>query len=154
MSGKVSLIHNQGHAQLLLESYQRMLGQPLLTIQQDLSLTQQLFMADFALLSHNTDADPVFNYANRQAMALFELDEAQLVLTPSRLSAEPVNQMQRQALLEQVRSKGYISDYRGVRISRTGKRFMIENAVVWNLLDENGSYHGQAACFSHWTPVE
>lgn len=150
----ISLIHNQSHAQLLLESYQRLLGKPLLTVKQDLSLTEQLYAADFALLSHNSDVDPVFNYANRQALALFELNEAQLVEMPSRLSAEPVNQAQRQSLLEQVRDKGYISDYSGIRISRTGKRFRIHQAVVWNVLDENGCYQGQAACFSQWSPVE
>ena len=154
MSSQVSLIHNEKHAQLLLDSYQRLLGQPLLMVNQDLSLTEQLLTADFALLSHSADADPLFNYANRQALALFELNEEQLVQMPSRLSAEPVNQELRQSLLEQVRSKGYISDYSGVRISRTGKRFMIKNAVVWNLLDEYGGYQGQAACFSDWTPVE
>lgn len=150
----ISLIHNQSHAQLLLESYQRLLGKPLLTVKQDLSLTEQLYAAEFALLSHNSDVDPVFNYANRQALALFELNEAQLVEMPSRLSAEPVNQAQRQSLLEQVRDKGYISDYSGIRISRTGKRFRIHQAVVWNVLDENGCYQGQAACFSQWSPVE
>ena len=154
MTAKGSRIHNETHAQLLLDSFQRLLGRPLITVEHGLSLTEQLFVADFALLSHNTDADPLFNYANRQALALFELNEEQLVQMPSRLSAEPVNQELRQSLLEQVRNKGYISDYSGVRISRTGKRFMIKNAVVWNLLDESGGYQGQAACFSQWTSVE
>ena len=150
----VSLIHNEDHAHLILESYQRLLGQPLLIPKHDVSLSEQLFSAEFALLSHNTDADPIFNYANRQALALFELNEAQLIQMPSRLSAEPINQQQREVLLEQVRSQGYISNYSGVRISRTGKRFRIHQAVVWNLLDENGCYQGQAACFSEWSPVE
>ena len=154
MSSQASLIQNEKHVQLLLDSFQRLLGRPLLSVEHALPLTEQLFAADIVLLSHNSDADPLFNYANRQALALFELNEEQLVQMPSRLSAEPVNQELRQSLLEQVRSKGYISDYSGVRISRTGKRFMIKNAVVWNLLDEYGAYHGQAACFSQWTSVE
>ena len=29
-------------------------------------------------------------------------------------------------MLEQARTHGYISDYRGVRISRSGKRFLVE----------------------------
>jgi len=150
----VSLIHNESHARLLLDSYQRLLGKPLLAVDPERSLAQQLDVARFVLLSHNTDSDPLFNYGNQQALALFELTEDQLVQLPSRLSAEPVNQQQREALLEQVRSKGYIIDYSGVRISRTGKRFLIQQAVVWNLLDEHGQYHGQAACFSDWTMVD
>ncbi|NBV75601.1 MAG: MEKHLA domain-containing protein [Methylococcaceae bacterium] len=150
----VSLIHNEDHALLIVQSYERLLGQPLLTPKHDLSLSEQLFLAEFAVLSHNSAADPVFNYANRQALALFELNETQLTQMPSRLSAEPVNQQQREALLDQVRSQGYISNYSGVRISRTGKRFRIHQAVVWNLVDENGCYQGQAACFSEWSPIE
>lgn len=146
-----SLIYNEAHVRLLLDSYQRLLGKPLITVNPEQPVVEQLFNAAMVVLSHTTDSDPLFNYGNQQALALFELTEAQLVNLPSRLSAEPINQQQREALLEQVRSKGYISDYRGVRISSTGKRFLIERAVVWNLLDENGHYHGQAACFSDWT---
>jgi hypothetical protein len=27
---------------------------------------------------------------------------------------------------------------------------MIEQATVWNLLDDNGAFYGQAAMFKHW----
>jgi hypothetical protein len=53
-------------------------------------------------------------------------------------------------LLAAVTENGYIDNYEGVRISRTGKRFLIRHAVVWNLWDNNGSYRGQAACFDQW----
>ena len=148
-----SLIHNEAHVRLLLDSYQRLLGKPLITVNPELSLVEQLFNATLVVLSHTSDSDPLFNYGNQHALALFELTEAELIQLPSRLSAEPINQEQREALLQQVRSKGYISDYSGVRISKTGQRFLIQNAVVWNLLDEHGVYHGQAACFSDWTPM-
>jgi hypothetical protein len=72
---------------------------------------------------------------------------------PSRLSAEPVNQQQREALLHQVKSQGFIDHYSGVRISKTGRRFRIDNAVVWNIFDQDGRYQGQAACFSDWVFV-
>jgi hypothetical protein len=57
---------------------------------------------------------------------------------------------ERARLLDRVSQQGYIDDYRGVRISKTGRRFMIEQATVWNLLDENGAPYGQAATFSQW----
>jgi hypothetical protein len=56
-------------------------------------------------------------------------------------------------LLERVRDHGFIDDYAGVRVSATGRRFRIERAVVWNLLDEAGRLHGQAATFAHWLPL-
>jgi hypothetical protein len=94
--------------------------------------------------------DPVFNYANLKALELFELSWEDFTCLPSRLSAEPVNQAERDRLLAKVTKKGYIDDYEGVRISSSGKRFMIKNAVVWNLMDNNQCYKGQAAWFDQW----
>ena len=42
----------------------------------------------------------------------------------------------------------------GVRISRTGRRFLVEQAVVWNVLDGHGTRRGQAATFSRWTALD
>lgn len=139
------------HATLIAESFQKLLGYPLLVdAPKNVCLAEQLFHAPFALLSHNNAADPLFNYANAQALTLFEFDWEELMALPSRLSAEPINQAARAALLAQVNAQGFIRNYQGIRISKTGKRFEISEAVVWNLVDENGLYHGQAACFSDW----
>lgn len=54
-------------------------------------------------------------------------------------------------MLERARAKGYLDDYRGVRISHSGRRFLIEQAVVWNVIDPAGHRQGQAATFSRWT---
>jgi hypothetical protein len=109
-----------------------------------------LFAAPFALLSHDTQPDPVFNYANQTAMSLFAMSWEDMTACPSRRSAEPVNQTERQRLLQEVTEKGYSEGYRGVRIGRHGRRFLIEGAVVWNVLDKRGIYQGQAASFRHW----
>ena len=109
-----------------------------------------LFEAPFAVVSHNTDVDPVFNYANTTAMELFEMDWAAVTALPSRLSAEAISQDERARLLNRVTEHGFIDDYSGVRISSSGKRFRIDNATVWNLIDKDGSYAGQAAMFSNW----
>jgi hypothetical protein len=138
------------HIQLLLHSYRRLLGKPLLESSASLSLGQQVYQADFALLSHNTAADPVFNYANQTAQNLFELPWTEFIGMPSRFSAEPVNREERERLLNQVASQGYIDNYAGVRIAKSGKRFLIERAVVWNVYDSAQRYVGQAACFSDW----
>ncbi len=138
------------HVSLLLDSYQRLLGKPLLALSTELPLGQQIVNADFVLLSHNTDADPLFNYANRMALALFEFSWNELIGMPSRFSAEPVNREERERLLNQVAKHGFIDDYSGVRIAKSGQRFLIERAVVWNLYDHGQNYCGQAACFSHW----
>lgn len=45
-------------------------------------------------------------------------------------------------------------DYAGVRIARTGQRFLIQRATVWNLTDDQGRLGGQAATFREWRYVE
>jgi len=67
--------------------------------------------------------------------------------------AEPINQAERARLLARVRDQGFIDDYAGVRISRTGRRFRIRDAIVWNLMTDSGAYCGQAARFEHWEPL-
>ena len=42
-------------------------------------------------------------------------------------------------------AQGFIRDYAGVRIAASGRRFRIDDAVVWNLVDADGVRHGQAA---------
>ncbi len=132
-------------------SYRQLLLKDLLPdIQTDEQFARQLFYAPFALVSHDTARDPVFNYANLKALELFELNWEDFTALPSRLSAEPVNQAERERLLTEVMENGYINHYEGVRVSSTGKRFLIKNAVVWNLLDNKNNYKGQAASFGHW----
>ena len=51
-------------------------------------------------------------------------------------------------LLEKVTRQGYVDGYSGMRIAKSGSRFMITDATVWNLVDEHGNYAGQAAVFT------
>ena len=71
----------------------------------------------------------------------------EIVGLPSRLSAEPLAQAERERLLQRVAANGYIDDYSGVRIARSGRRFTIKQATVWNLVNPGGVVLGQAACF-------
>lgn len=131
---------------LIPESYQRLVGRPLL----DESSPAALWNAPRVIVAHGTEADPLFFYGNRQALALFETDFAAFTRMPSRWSAEPLLRAERTRLLQRVSADGYIDDYCGIRISAKGRRFRIEQAVVWNLLDADRVCHGQAATFDHW----
>ncbi len=143
----------QEHVKLLCDSYEHLLSRDLMeNCQNDVEIARQLFHAPFALVSHNAESNPIFNYANLKALALFEFSWEDFTQTPSKLSAEPVNQAEREKLLAQVTELGYIKNYAGIRISKTGKRFMIKNALVWNLTN-NGIYQGQAACFAEWAYI-
>jgi MEKHLA domain len=137
--------------QLLTTSYRRAVGTPLVADGQG---PDWLYSeAPFAVLAHNTDADPRFVYANVTAQRCFEYPWAEFITLPSRLSVEAPNRDERQRLLEAVARDGFISDYRGVRISKSGRRFWIENGTVWELIDADGQRRGQAAIFTSWTDV-
>ena len=138
------------HGQLLLDSYQRLTGQPLLTDMDETPAIEQLNQASFGLVSHGTESDPVFNFANQKALTLFDYSWEAFTALPSRFSAELISQAERDALLAQVTQHGFIDNYTGVRISRTGQRFLIKHATVWNITDDNGIYHGQAAKIDQW----
>jgi len=140
------------HTRLLLDNYRRCFDRDLIVRGPDEA--DRLMAAPIAVLSHGTEVDPVFNYGNLRAQKLFEMDRETLTALPSRLSAEPMHRDERERLLEEVRTKGFSTNYRGIRISATGRRFRIENARIWMLLDENGETVGQAAAFSEWTGVE
>ena len=114
---------------------------------------RELFLASFAVVSHNTDSDPIFNYANQTALDLFEMTWDEFTMLPSRKSAAPINQAERSRLLLEVTTNGIIHNYSGVRLSQSGSAFLIENGMVWNLQDSGGGYYGQAAMFTHWKHV-
>ena len=139
-------------SQCLLDSYRHWIGRELLErIGGPEVQSQALYEWSAVVVSHGMQADPMLNYGNRVALDLWEMTWAQLVNTPSRLTAEPVNRVERERMLEQARARGYIDNYRGVRISGSGKRFLVENALVWNVLNPMGEQIGQAATFSRWT---
>jgi hypothetical protein len=141
------------HAELLISSYLRITGREL--IEQKGSpeeMARALYQAPFGVVSHGLGEDPLFNYGNRTALRLFEMSWEDFVALPSRQSAEAVNWEQRQTLLEHVAQHGFVDGYQGVRISATGKRFRIERTTIWNVIDEQNVYRGQAAVIFRWSP--
>jgi len=139
------------HISLLSDSLKHWSGCGLMEDDPDpVIAARKLYFAPFALLSHGIEADPVINYANHSAQELFEMDWDSFTTLPSRLSAEAPVRAEREALLKRVTESGYIDDYCGVRVSSTGQRFLIEQATVWNLINGNAEYCGQAAMFSVW----
>ncbi len=115
-------------------------------------LAQAMFDAPVALVSHGTEADPIFRYANAAALELWQMDWDTFTRLPSRHSAEPESGIQgdRNRLLKAALQNGWVDDYSGVRISSQGRRFEIRNTVLWNVIDRDGVRHGQAAFIRDW----
>lgn len=125
------------YARLLAESFARLTGR-------DLGDPWKL---PNPIVSHGTQRDPIFRWANPKALALWEMDWDAFTRLPSRQSAAdtPDVQADRARLLAEARKKGWVSSYRGIRVSATGRRFAIDATVLWTVRDANGVVHGQAA---------
>ena len=52
-----------GHVALMANSFERLLGRPLADVVGNESMGEKVYHAPFVLLSHNTKAEPIFNYA-------------------------------------------------------------------------------------------
>lgn len=78
------------------------------------------------VLERENHANPVFVFANRRAQELWEMDWQE-----------------------------FINNYLGVRVSQSGKRFLIKSARVWQVLAEDGlGALGQAVCFEDYKFVD
>ncbi len=113
----------------------------------DDALREAIWHAPRAIVAHGTQDDPIFFYGNRLALQLFEMSFDEFAQLPSRFSAEPLAREARAKLLENVTRQGFVEGYCGMRIAKSGKRFKIADGTVWNLVDEQGKHHGQAAVF-------
>jgi hypothetical protein len=139
------------HTQLLLDSFRHWLARDLIPRSgSPLEQAKVLFEAPIVVVSHDARVDPLLTYANQAALDLWETDVETLLHTPSRMTAEADRREDRAKLLEQTRRNGFVEDYQGIRISTSGRRFHIEGAIVWNLVDAFGKPVGQAATFSKW----
>lgn len=146
--------YHQAHVALLSRSLRHWTGQTLIGAQTiDVTTARKIFEAPFALVSDGVERVPVFNYGNRTALRLFEMEWVDFISIPSHRSAETSSQTERNRLMERVRRDGYVDDYSGVRISASGRRFYINRATVWNMIDDDGVYRGRAALFDVWNYV-
>lgn len=143
------------HTQILLNSYAQFVGEELIERGSDAGdEARRLFEAPIVVVSHGTQEDPILNYGNETALNLWEITIPDLLKTPSRMTAEPMHRDERAQLLERTSRDGFVNDYRGIRIATTGRRFLIDQATVWNLINDAGEKVGQAATFSEWKFLE
>jgi PAS domain-containing protein len=151
----VILSHDPDFFDLLVSSYRCTVGSEPAFLEHGTHRSADWLYAQAShpVLAHNTDPDPRFIYANRAAQTAFEYDWDEITSLPSRLSAEPVDREERQRLLDSVARHGFATGYSGIRIAKSGRRFLIEAGVVWQLIDRDGAVRGQAATFANWHDV-
>lgn len=133
-----------------LESHQRFVGSPLC---RGIDGVEELYDALFALLAHDAAPNPCFVYSNALALRYFESTWEAWLGTPSRYSAEALLRSEREEMLEKVKADGYFDGYRGIRISARGRRFKIEDALEWNVM-EGDTPLGRAASIHRVLPID
>jgi hypothetical protein len=129
--------------QRVLASHARVTGRPLLSGHSG----RDVWVGDFALLTHRGDPQAMLNYGNRFALDLWECDWDHFIATRSSATAPKEGRAAREAMMHQVTQNGFVSGYSGERISRTGRLFLIQDVTIWRLLEENGESFGIAAFF-------
>ena len=140
-------------AALLGDSYERLLGKSLVSETRN-ERDDALWLyrdAPFAVLAQDATVDPVFVYANLTAQRCFEYSWDEFSGLPSRLSAPSPDRAARDRLMAGVRRDGYVEGYRGLRESKSGRRFWISDVTIWNLADSEGAVSGQAALIRSWS---
>ncbi len=139
------------HTQIMLDSFRHFVGRELIlrTGQPD-DDARAIFVAPFVVVSHGAQDDPILNYGNQTALTLWGMDIPTLTSMPSRLTAELMHRDERAQLMIRAARDGFVDDYRGIRVTSSGKRFLIEQAIIWNLIDGNSQRVGQAATFLDW----
>jgi MEKHLA domain len=143
------------HLLILLENLQRFTGLDLIR-EYGFSLDrlgEQIFNAEFYLLSHNCAADPVLNYGNRRVLELWEVSWAELTKMHSSETAKSRDRASRSAIMQQVAAQNYVRGYSGVRVSKTGREFRILDVTIWNSFTSDGKSYGQAAWFKTYESI-
>lgn len=147
------MIDYQDHALLLNESYRHWTGTYLVQQRDPGEVLAELNVADFVLVSQGLETTPIFNYGNVQALSLFgyeHLDFLQLTCQSTMVEGE----MAESGVAKRVAREGFVSDYLGSRLTRSGREFVVEQGTVWQLIDNLGRVHGQAARFDEWRFLE
>ncbi len=135
------------HVKNILDSFEKLTGKKIIKRSSPVSDYKKIEHGQFVLVSHNGSDDPILNYGNQFALKVWEMNWDEFVKTPSRKTAEDDKRAKRKEMLEIANKQGYFDNYEGIRISSTGKRFIIKDAIIWNVFNENGKKIGQAAFF-------
>ena len=112
-----------------------------------------IFNMEMPLLAHDSKEDPLICFANQQALKLWDLKWEEMIGMPSRLTAPMKERENRKSVLKYVMKQKAIEGYQGIRINSRGDKFLINNASIWTIWNQQGSILGQAAIVKEWISI-
>ncbi len=142
---------------LLLRSYQKAFKEELLPSTKLFNSKRKqgeaLFLIGNPVMAHNNAEDPCLSYANSAALQLWSRRWEDMIGMPSRLTTPKEEQAERNNALKQATQTHAVENYEGIRINSQGELFIIKNARIWTVWDENKHICGQAATFNYWRKI-
>ena len=130
----------------ILDSFRRRLGRDLVERSGDPAEdARRLFDLPLAILAHDTSPQPLLDWVNRAAAEAFDATPETLLGRPSADTAPADAKAGRRTLFEELATRGFVTGYSGVRISLTGRRFIIDDVTVFEVTDASGRPAGHAA---------
>ncbi|GDY13205.1 MEKHLA domain-containing protein [Planctomycetota bacterium] len=141
-------------AAVIVASHRTVVGHDLIKPVPPEEIPDALYHFSSIVVAHDAAADPCFVYANAAAQQLWGYPWAQFVGLPSRLSAPPEERGKRGHLLADGQRSGVVIGRDLVRIAADGRRFVVAEVVLWNLVDASGTRIGQAATYDRWRWLE
>ena len=140
-----------------LTSYQNAFGEHLLpfpnSFNSELEAAKAIFSMNNPVMCHDRAKDPYLNYANQAALQIWDRSWNEIIGMPSRLTAPEGAQKTAKYALNQAIKKHACKNYQGIRVISKGELFIIKNARIWTLWDENGNTIGQAPTFDYWSKI-
>lgn len=138
----------------ILASFRTRLGHDLVERSGDLAEdARRLFDLPLAVLAHDTSPVPLLDWVNLTAARAFDATPETLLGRPSAATAPAEATADRQHLFTLLAEHGFVTGYSGVRISLTGRRFIIDDVTVLTLADTSGGPAGHAAVIGKTRPA-
>ncbi len=139
----------------ILDSYRRLLGHDLIERSGDAAEdARRLFDLPLGVLAHDTSPAPLLDWANLAAARAFDSTPESLLGRPSAATAPADAVADRRALFDVLARQGFVTGYSGVRVSLTGRRFMIDDVTVLEVTDATGRPAGHAAVIGATRPAD
>jgi len=69
---------------------------------------------------------------------------------PTIKTVAPEARSGRSELSGRVEQDGFVTDYRDTRLTKSGKHLVLDDGVVWQLIDNLSRVHGHAALLNSW----
>jgi hypothetical protein len=132
-------------------SLQRFYGK---SLYEEISLAVPAVTADVhsnerhVVISHGTQEDPIYNYANKAGLQFSGYSEDEFVQLPSRYSAPDGSlRADRSVIVQHVIQHGWAIIPEAIRQNKAGQCFLVQRILFFNVYDDNGNRIGQAATF-------